>query len=100
MKLSVRIDARFTESYVASIELGEIYKRCFAPLKTTDTPEMTYVANETLVGSREYQVILKRREDAAGYLAKHLTKMLLDAMEVNDTYNGYGKRDKRMTFTF
>jgi len=73
----------------AMVEIPELLVESFQPMRTTDIPEMTYIAGELIAGSEKSMKVLKLREDAAKILSEHLTRMILDEMSKKDTHNGY-----------
>ena len=94
MKLSLRVDVDgLYWNGGACIEIPEMFRECFEPLKTCDDPIVAYATGDTF----SYDVIqnvMKTREDAAEILAKELSIMIVNEMKKHDTHNGYSKEDK------
>ena len=73
----------------ANIDLTELQKRHFEPLKTCNEPIMMAITGDVLKHSKQEQVIIKTRKDVAEILAKELAVFIIKEMSKNDTHNGY-----------
>ena len=87
--LRVKTGFGYHENYCAAIKIPDMYEQCFEPLKITDDPWMAMATGDKLVRSKVAETVVRRRKDAAEDLAKQLKKYILEAMAVDDTYNGY-----------
>lgn len=91
-KLTLTVTAEgMYATHTYSVELPELIKKCFEPLRTCNDPSLAYITGEML--DNEARVVMKTRKDAAKLLAEELATMLVAAMEESDTHNGYNKRD-------
>ncbi len=70
-------------------DLGEMYERCFYPLKTTDSPLMAWASGEDLCLSEEVVNMVRLRKDTAQIISETIATALVDLMKKEDTYNGY-----------
>ena len=71
----------------AEIKIDEPMSKCFEPMKSGDAEIFSALAGDLC--EAEAKIVMKTREDAAEYIAKHLAEHLLDEMKKNDTHNGY-----------
>jgi len=72
-------------SYVASVNIDALQRECFEPLRTSDTP----FGSGMHPNSNKAIRVVKVRKHAAEHLSKELANIIIDAMENNDTHNGY-----------
>ena len=93
LKVSVHYQDQYTSS-CAELEIPDIYHQAFESLKVCDDSIIAMATGEYLANSDTVQIVIKRRKDAAKILAKELTQFLLEAMEKQDTYNGYSKSEQ------
>lgn len=77
--------------YEAGIEVPDVQRQCFEPLKTNDEPWACVADGGMMAHSGSVNIVMKTREDAADVIAKELAKMIVSSMKKNDTHNGYGK---------
>ena len=73
----------------ASVEIPEIFRKTFEPLKLCDDPMIAYITGDIVNNSMPAKTIMKTRDDAAQILAKELTRLIVAEMQKNDTQNGY-----------
>jgi len=90
LHLEVVVQGRFGRGGV-TIEIPELIRECFEPLKVSDEPLMAWVGGGVVESSQACRTVLKTRKDAAEILSKNITEMLLAEMGKRDTHNGYGK---------
>ncbi len=76
-------------SYEAGIEVSDVQRECFEPLKTNDEPWACVADGGVMAHSEAVNIVMKTREDAADIIAKELAKVIVSAMKKNDTHNGY-----------
>lgn len=75
----------------ACMQVPELYRECFEPLKTGDAPIFSALAGEVPPHSQVAVIVRKTRDDAADILARELAAMIVCEMKKNDTHNGYEK---------
>ena len=92
MKLNLRayVDGMYFNGG-AVVEIPELIRREFEPLKTCDEPTACFVTGDLPVESLKVKIIMKTREDSAKILAEELTRMIVNEMKKNDEHNGYKK---------
>jgi hypothetical protein len=88
MDLKVCIEGRYGR-WQAGMKIPELYRKEFEPLKTCDEQIMSVITGD--VSNEEAKIVIKARKDAAKILAERLAKIIVSAMERNDTHNGYAK---------
>ena len=93
LRVSIYYQDQYNSS-CAELEIPDIYQQAFEPLKVCDDSRIAMATGEYFTNSDAVQVVIKRRKDAAKILAKELTQFLLEAMEKQDTYNGYSKSEQ------
>ena len=76
------------QTYRAGVEVPMFARECFEPLDQLDTPELAFLGG-VMEESPELERVVKLRKDAANIMAAELSKMILDAMQSQDTINGY-----------
>ena len=92
MRLSLRLDVEgMYFNGGAIVEIPELMRREFEPLKTCDEPMLCIATGDMPAESREVKIIMKTREDSAKILAEELTRMIVNEMKKNDEHNGYKK---------
>lgn len=90
MRIQLRVDVNgMFWTGGAIVEVPELFRECFEPVKTCDEPLVAYAVGEMANDSPEAKRILKTRADAAKILAENLTQMILSEMKKSDTHNGY-----------
>ena len=90
MNLSLRLDVEGRYGHwAAAMEIPELYREEFEPLRTCDDPVIAMTLGEAM--DAKARKVIKARKDAADILARELAKMIVEAMERNDTHNGYRK---------
>lgn len=94
MRINVTVKAygRIAD-FTAGMEINEPLIQAFEPIKTTDMPLLALFGDEKMPNSIGVQKIIMLREEAAKEISETLTKMLIDAMQKHDTYNGYTKEN-------
>ncbi len=75
----------------AMVEIPELMRREFEPLKTCDDPILGMVLGEMPEECQKVKTIIKMREDSAKILAEHLAELIVHEMTKNDEHNGYKK---------
>lgn len=88
LTLCVHLEGMFW-SGGACVEIPELIRETFEPLKTCDEPLLCLGTGELIPESVAIKTILAVRQDAAEILAKELTQMILSCMQKDDTVNGY-----------
>ena len=88
LELTVNLRGQFV-SVGAFIEIPEMFRQCFEPMKVCTDVYLAGMLNEVSVA--ESRIIMKTREDAAEIIAKNIADMLVDEMKKHDTRNGYTK---------
>ena len=92
MKLDVQVLAYGRQKSVfAGVEVPEPFIEAFAPLNTCDCLEAAIITGDTLADDESVHVVRRLRQDAAQELSETLADMLLNAMQQEDTHNGYSK---------
>ena len=94
LNLRVDIDGMYWNGG-ACIEVPEMFRKCFEPMKTCDDPIVAYATGDTFK-DETIKIVMKTRDDAAEILAKELANMIIDEMKKNDTHNGYANETKRI----
>ena len=88
MKISLQVSVNGMHwSGGAGIDVPELFRECFAPMRVCDDALLAVATGDVM--QKEAEIIMKTREDAADILAKELSRLIVDAMRKNDTYNGY-----------
>jgi hypothetical protein len=77
------------ETFNAAVTIPAVIIEQFDPIKSTNSTWLGFVTGDVLEGSVEITKRTRMREDAAADISRELTKMIIDAMKVNDTKNGY-----------
>lgn len=85
--LKVIVDGNYFTGEVC-IEIPELINECFAPLRTCDDSTISYITGDTFKDEAIKKVIVTRK-DAADYLARKLSNMIVSEMNKHDTNNGY-----------
>lgn len=94
MKLSLRVNVNgMYWNGGACIEVPEMFRQCFEPMKTCDEPMVAMATGDMLAGCEKQRVVMKTREDAAEVLAKELAHLIVSEMQKHDTHNGYEKEN-------
>lgn len=88
LRLSVSIDGMYFKGG-AAVEIPELMRQEFAPLKVCDEPILSFATGDLLAHSEEVKIVIKKREDSAKILAEELTRLILNEMGKSDTSNGY-----------
>jgi len=88
INLQVNIDGMYW-SGGAGIEVPELYRKCFEPMKTGDEPLVAMVTGEIM--EQEANIVMKTRSDAAEILGRELAELIVREMKAKDTHNGYEK---------
>lgn len=97
MKLSLRVDVNGMYWHGgACIEIPEMHRLCFEPMKTCDEPMLRMVTGD--ISNETAKVVMKTREDAADILAKELANMIVSEMKKKDTHNGNAKTTERQVY--
>ncbi len=86
--LTVCINGEF-ENICYKTELENYYAEQFQPVDECDDVLVSLATGG--ISEQQMKIVTKRRKDAAKYLAEKLAGLLLEAMEKNDTKNGYRK---------
>lgn len=73
----------------ATIIVPEPMVETFEPLKTCDSPTISYVTGDVLCESMAAKRVLMIRDDASTFLSKAIADHLLSEMKKLDTHNGY-----------
>ena len=89
LEITSRANGYFN-NYGASIKIAEPLVQAFEPLKTCDDMYLASVG-EVMPESAEFKVVTKLRKEAAKEIAEALTRLLIQAMQKDDTHNGYKK---------
>lgn len=84
----VSLDLGYGVMRNVSLPVACPFEEAFNPVDRCDDPLMVLVSS-TGVGNEGYKLVMRRREDYANLLAKHISKLLVDAMSSIDTHNGY-----------
>lgn len=91
MKITVNatVDSRHG-TFKASIEVPSIMENQFQPVGKCDDPfdALLFAGG---VNDMQMKKVTVLRKDAADYLAKHLSRLIVESMESKDTINGYEK---------
>jgi hypothetical protein len=88
LSLRLGVDGMYFND-VAVVEIPELMRREFEPLKTSDDFMICAAIGDIPMQSREAKIVIKTREDSAKILADELARMIVNEMKKNDTYNGY-----------
>jgi len=97
--LSVSLtDEYFGVKRAAAIKISGPIFDFFAPVDVCSRPDtalMLRLAGKANVHTDEtVQVVRKKREHYAEYLAKELAKVIVDSMEADDTRDGFSKAEQ------
>jgi len=94
MKLTLQVNLKNQYGHwCGAIDIPDLYRRCFEPLKTCDDPLIAWMSGDVMKHGVEAKIVMKTREDAAEILAKELADFIVTAMKKDDTHNGYRKED-------
>ena len=88
MEVCVEIHSQFWNGYQA-FAIEDVFVKKFEPLQTTDDVAMAYVTGGKLAGSRDAEIVIRLRKDAAKRIADVIATALVAEMSKNDTINGY-----------
>ena len=86
LRVTVNADGQYFNGG-AEIVISDPMSKCFEPMKAGDAGVFSALAGDLC--EAECKVVMKTREDAADYIAKHIAELLVDEMKKNDTHNGY-----------
>ena len=86
LRVTVNADGQYFNGG-AEIVIDEPMSKCFEPMRSGDAGVFSAIAGDLC--EEKARIVMKTRDDAAEYIAKHLAELLVDEMKKNDTHNGY-----------
>ena len=92
LRVTVNADGQYFNGG-AEIVIDEPMSKCFEPMKSGDAGVFSALAGD--LSTEQVEVVMKTREDAAEYIAKHPARLLVGEMKKGDTHNGYSTHKER-----